>query len=224
LPPVPPALPPEERPVGQLIAESVRLYGQRFWPSLALGVAPAASGLVTATLDGAAQLVWSLTVGTVVITCAYAAAVVIASGTRPTARTAAVALLCGTVVWLPVPFLASLLIFPAAAWLAAVGLVVPVALIEGTGVRETVVRALRLARADYVHALGSVATLVIVGLLTALVLFFLLRGQGEATLATAAFLSVVVISPMLFLGGALLYFDQAARYEANAKARKPRRR
>lgn len=224
MPPLPAALPPEERPVGQLVAETIRLYGRRFWPSLALGVAPAASGVVTATLEGSAQLVYSLTVGTLVVTCSYGAAVVIASGARPTARTAAVALLCGVVVWLPVPFLASLLIFPAAAWLAAVGLVVPVALIEGTGIRATVVRALRLARADYVHALGSVATLVIVGLLTALLLFFLLRGQGEAALATAAFLSVLVISPLLFLGGALLYFDQAARYDAQSRARAGRRR
>jgi multisubunit Na+/H+ antiporter MnhG subunit len=83
--------------------------------------------------------------------------------------------------------------------------------VERTGVRETFGRALRLARVDYVHALGSVATLAIVGLLTALVLFFLLRGQGEATLAVAAFLSVLVIAPVIFLGGAMLYVDQAAR-------------
>ena len=221
---VPQPLPPEERPVGQLIAESVRLYGRRFWPSLALGVAPAASGVVGAALPGAARVAYSLTVGTLVITCAYGAAVVIASGVQPTRRSAAVALLCGVVVWLPVPFLATFLIFHAAAWLGAVGLVVPVALIEGTGVRQTVMRALRLARADYVHAFGSIATLVIVGLLTALSLFFVLRGQGEATLATAAFLSVLVISPLLFLGGALLYFDQAARYDAALRARGRRRR
>jgi hypothetical protein len=65
---------------------------------------------------------------------------------------------------------------------------------------------------------------VIVGLLTALLLFFLLRGQGEATLAAAAFLSVLVISPLLFLGGALLYFDQAARYDAQSGARAGGRR
>ena len=31
---LPPPLPPETRTVGQLVAESIRLYGARFWPSL----------------------------------------------------------------------------------------------------------------------------------------------------------------------------------------------
>jgi hypothetical protein len=203
--------------VGQLVAEALKLYGRRFGAALALGIAPAASGVATAGLSGGAQLAYSLTVGTVVVTCAYGAAVVIVTGARPTRASASTALFCGVAVWIPVPFLASLLIFPAAAWLALVGLVVPVALVERTGVRDTFVRAIRLARVDYVHALGSIATLAIIGLLTALVLFFLLRGQGEATLATAAFLSVLVIAPLIFLGGALLYVDQAARYAASSR-------
>ena len=212
MPPLPPPLPPEERPVGQLVAESVRLYGRRFWPSLALGVPPAASGLGTAALSGTTQIVYSLTVWALSVTISYAGAVVIATGIRPTRRDTVTAIACGVAAWLPVPFLTSLFFFPAAAWLAFVGLVVPVALVEGLGPREAFRRAVRLALADYVHALGSIATLAIVGLLTALVLFFLLRGQGEATLAVAAFLSVVVIAPLLFLGGALLYQDQVARY------------
>ena len=36
--PRPPALPPETRTVGQLVAESLQLYRRRFWPSLALGL------------------------------------------------------------------------------------------------------------------------------------------------------------------------------------------
>src|ERR687886_556703 len=38
---LPPPLPPETRTVGQLVAEAVRFYGNRFWPSLALGAPPA---------------------------------------------------------------------------------------------------------------------------------------------------------------------------------------
>ena len=70
---------------------------------------------------------------------------------------------------------------------------------------------MRLARADYVHALGSLATLVIVFVLTRLVLLLLLHGQANATARIAAFLADLVISPVILVGAALLYFDQAAR-------------
>ena len=63
------------------------------------------------------------------------------------------------------------------------------------------------------HALGSLATLAIVGLLTQGMLAFLLRGSGGTALSTAFFLANVVISPLLFIGSALLYVDQAARVE-----------
>ncbi len=70
---------------------------------------------------------------------------------------------------------------------------------------------LRLARADYIHALGSLATLVIVFVLTRLVLVVLLHGQADTTARIAAFLADLVISPLILVGAALLYFDQAAR-------------
>ena len=35
---LPPPLPPETRTVGQLVAESIRFYGEHFWPVLALGL------------------------------------------------------------------------------------------------------------------------------------------------------------------------------------------
>jgi hypothetical protein len=72
-------------------------------------------------------------------------------------------------------------------------------------------RAFQLARADSVHSIGSLATLALVGLLSAYVVFFTLRSAGTAALRASAFVSVLVISPILFLGAALLYFDQAAR-------------
>jgi hypothetical protein len=39
----------------------------------------------------------------------------------------------------------------------------------------------------------------------------LLHGQAEAARRVAAFLSLLVLGPMLFIGPALLYFDQTAR-------------
>ena len=40
--PLPPPLPPAERTAGQVIAESIRLYGNRFWAALLLGLPIAA--------------------------------------------------------------------------------------------------------------------------------------------------------------------------------------
>ena len=59
------------------------------------------------------------------------------------------------------------------------------------------------------HALGSLATLAVVVLLTQSVLVFVLRGFGDAGVSTALFLASVVLSPLLFIGTALLYVDQA---------------
>jgi len=50
-------------------------------------------------------------------------------------------------------------------------------------------------------------------LLTQSVLVFVLRGFGEAGISLALFLASVVLSPLLFIGTALLYVDQAARAE-----------
>jgi hypothetical protein len=120
-------------------------------------------------------------------------------------------------VFLPAPLLAAvlgLLAFPAVAYLALVGWVVPAAVVEGTGFGESFKRAVRLGRADYIHAFGGLATLLIVFYLVRLMLALLLRGGGEITERSAAALSDLVLSPLLFIGSALLYLDQAARAEA----------
>ena len=92
-----------------------------------------------------------------------------------------------------------------------VGLVVPVLVAEDLSVRDSLRRTWRLARADYVHALGSLATLAIVVFLTQAMLIFILRGAGGAAIDVAVVLANIVISPLLFIGTALLYVDQAAR-------------
>jgi hypothetical protein len=104
-------------------------------------------------------------------------------------------------------------VLPGLAWLAAVGLVVPLLVVEETPLRRAFARAWELARAGYVHALGSLATLAIVVFLTQTVLAFILRGAGGTAVSTAFVLANVVISPLLFVGAALLYVDQAARVE-----------
>ena len=216
MPPLPPPLPPESRTVGQLVAETIRLYGRRFWIALPLGLGVATLDQLAGISRGA-WLVLMLTGGAAVLSASYVAGAAIATKTRLTPRTALTACAAGVIAFVPVPFLLLVFVLPAVAWLAFVGLAVPVAVVERTGVSAALRRATRLARADYVHALGSLATLAIVYFLTRFMLTLLLHGQGEQTERIAIFLADLVPAPMLFLGAALLYYDQAARLDARTR-------
>jgi hypothetical protein len=209
--PLPPPLPPETRTIGQLVAETINLYRRRFWPSLALGLGPAVGAIGIVLLPGYWNLLFGITVFALLMTLSFIGGVVLATGGRPERSALAVGAGVGYFVFVPAPFLYSLFVLPAVLWLALFGLAVPAAVVERAGFRKALQRGYRLGRADYVHAAGSLATLVIVAFLTATVLFFLLRGASELERTAAAFLSLLVISPILFLGAALLYFDQAAR-------------
>ena len=57
--PTPPGLPPETRPIGQLVAEGIRLYGSRFWPSLALGVPIAGYGALRPSSTAVTRSSWA---------------------------------------------------------------------------------------------------------------------------------------------------------------------
>jgi hypothetical protein len=212
---LPPPLPPETRTVGQLVAEAVRFYGSRFWPSLALGVPPAILAVAFAPLTRLERLALVVTAGSLLVTASYVGACALVAGRRPGSLPLAYAI--GVLVFAPTPVLATAFILPALAWLALLGFAVPAVLLEERGFRAAFRRGIELARADYVHALGSLATLVIVVFLCQGVLFFLLRGTGEAAIAVAGFLASLVISPVLFLGSALLYYDQAARVRSSKR-------
>jgi hypothetical protein len=202
------------------VAESIRLYGRRFWLALPLGSTVAVLEQALLEFGNEVRFLLLATVGGVLLSASYAGASALAADTRLTKRSALVAIAAGGAVFAPFPLLVLGFILPGLAWLAFVGLVVPVAVIERVGFRATFGRAIELARADYVHALGSLATLVLVYFLTRVVLILLLRDTGDQTERIAIFLADLVISPLLFLGAALLYFDQAAR----VRSAKPRRR
>jgi hypothetical protein len=211
------------RTVGQLVADTVRLYGDRFWRALPLGLSVAVVDQATHGLSTAARVLVLITAGGVLLTASYAAASLLALRRHVDIRTWARAFVAGWIAFFPVPALLHVFILPAVAWLALVGLVVPVILAEELGLRSAFRRAVALARADYVHALGSLATLVIVYFLTRTMLVFLLRGTGDQTERVAVFLGDLVLAPVLFLGGALLYFDQVARHDARRAGDIPRR-
>ena len=236
--PLPPPLPAGSRTIGQLVAETIRFYQHHFFQVLPLGLSVAALTQLTfafgrrhveprghppaqslhdpeAILGGGLET--TIVLGALLLTASYIVAIVLVTGARPETRNLVTAYTAGVLVFLPAPLLAAvlgLLALPALAYLALIGWVVPVAVVEGTGFRESFRRAIRIARADYIHALGGLATLVIVFYLVRLMLALLIRGGGEVTERSAAGLADLVLSPILFVGSALLYLDQAARLEA----------
>jgi hypothetical protein len=209
----PVALPPAERTVGQLVGESVRFYGDHFWPSLALGVPPAFVAVIFRAVSRHVQLVLAPTVAGALVTAAYVAACVLVLDAKPTRARLVATWLVGWLVFAPAPFLVLGFVLPGLLWLTALGLVVPVLVVENVGIRAAFARAWTLARADFVHAIGTLFTLAVLVLLSQSVLVLVLRGAGNNGVSAALFLASVVLSPLLFIGTALLYLDQDARVE-----------
>ena len=210
---LPPPLPPETRTVGQVVAEALRLYGARFWPALALGIGPGLTGAALVELPR--SLVWALvpTVGTALWAAAYVGACRLALGVD--GGGVGVAFAVAFVAFLPL-IVQRVAVFPGfdlvtLAFFAFVGLGAPAALVEQRRFRAALRRGTRLARADYVHAFGSLAALVIVIFLSGLVLVLLLHGFGDQAVRAAALIALVVLAPIFLLGAALLYADQNAR-------------
>jgi hypothetical protein len=214
--PLPAPLPPESRTVGQLVAESIRFYGQRFWAVLPLGLAVAAINQISAGRSTTVQAL-VLAGGAPLMATAFVRASSLVTETRVEARAAAKAIAVGILVWIPAAFLTLIYVLPAIAWLALVGLVVPVLALEQPPLRAALRRALELARADYIHALASLATLVLLFGLVKLMLVLLLRDLGDSGERVALALADLVVSPLLFVGGAVVYVDQAARVRSSPR-------
>jgi hypothetical protein len=211
--PRPAALPPAERTIGQLVAEAIQYYGAHFWVCLAFGVPAAAIAAVFKNVSRHVQLLLAPTLSGALISATFVWACTVVLEASPSRRRLIAAWLVGWLVFAPVPFLVIAFVVPALLWLAALGLVVPVLVVEEMSLRAALSRAWRLGRADFIHAIGSLFTLAVVVLLSQSVLVFILRGFGDAEETSALFLASVVLSPLLFVGTALLYVDQAARVQ-----------
>jgi hypothetical protein len=213
---LPPPLPPETRTVGQLVAETLKLYGNHFWAALAIGAGPALVGVLNAELDDWPRYVVVPTVGSLLWGGSYALAAAVATGKPLTRMSFMLAVLVLLPFLLQRTFVLPGFDLPILAIFALTGLAVPAAVAERLGLWASIRRGVQLGRADYIHALGSLATLVIVIFLTGLMLFFLLQGFGDSTIRVAAFLAFLVLSPVFLLGAGLLYVDQAARVRSGS--------
>ena len=215
---LPAPLPPAERTIGQLIGESIRAYGAHFVRLLPLGLPFAIATQVS--LGRSVYVVWAgLLALSPLITLAYVLACRIVLGGRVSWS----AYLLGLAIFLPVPILVYAFVLPALAWLALFGLGVPASMVEGLGFREGLGRGRRLGTAHYAHALGSIAGLVLVVVVSEFALIVLLGTQADNGARVAHFLADVVLTPLLFTGGALLYVDQTARIGSRRPHRRRRR-
>jgi len=212
---LPPPLPPAERTVGQLVGETMRAYGANFWRALPLGVPLALADQFSIGQSQTSQVLVFWAAGPLIV-AAYVRACSIVHDVRPTRAAVLVAML----IYLPFPVLRALAFLPGVAWFALIGLAVPAAMIERRGFRDSLVCGRQLGLADYVHALGSLAALVIVVGVGDEALTAILRSQGDNSQRVALCIADLVLSPLLYLGGALLYLDQAAR----VGSRRPNRR
>ena len=210
---LPPPLPPGERTVGQLVGETIRAYGNGCLRLLPLGLPLAVVDQVSIHEPAATQAIVFWIAGPFV-----AGAYVYACSRIYEVPATWQAFLLALVVYAPFPALRAVFILPGIAWFAFIGLAVPAMLVEQLGYRAALSRGRELGTADYIHSLGSLATLVLVVGVAETTLTALLHSQGDSSARAALFLADVVLTPLLFLGGALLYADQAARVRSDLRS------
>ena len=219
--PLPPPLPPEKRTVGQLVAEAIRLYGANFVRALPLGIVVATLNQVT--VHASHKVVAAVFLGAApLFSAAYAYASQLVTGKRAPLGSWIVAIVAGSLVFFPAALLFPTFALASVLWLALFGLCVPAAIVENGSVVDSLRRGFALGRADYIHAAGSLAALVILFYLARWGLALLLESQADNTVRTAIFLADTVLGPLLFLGAALLYVDQDARLRSRGEQRKER--
>jgi hypothetical protein len=203
------------------VAESIRLYGANFLRALPLGVVIATLNQVT--VHASHQVVGAVFVlAAPLFSAGYAYAAQLVTRTRAPLGSWLVAIAAGSLVFFPAALLFPWFALASVLWLALFGLCVPAAIAEGGSVLGVLRRGVALARADYVHAAGSLAALVILFYLARWGLALLLESQADNTVRTAIFLADTVLGPLLFLGAALLYVDQDARLRSRGKRREER--
>jgi hypothetical protein len=216
---------PPDRPLalGELLSETVRIYTQRPWAALGIGLVEGGAYLLAAlTPDLLDVLVIALA-----FTAIFGAAARLVSGDSFAEAWAQVGVRAPVLIVLTfvvaVPTVISLtylfLFVVAALWVALMGFSIPVAMLERDPdvtnaldrIAFSLLRSIRLARAEYLHALGVVAALIIVYLVLGIGLAVGLVGFADNGRVIAAALVQVILAPFFFIGLSLLYYEQRAR-------------
>ncbi|HXV56417.1 MAG TPA: hypothetical protein VD704_00980 [Gaiellaceae bacterium] len=222
---------PVDRPLklGELLAETIRVYGDRLRAALGLGAVIGGGYL----LAGVVPAILEVLVVSLAFTGTYAAAARIVSGDSfveawaQVGVRAPVLVVLTFVVAVPFALAATYLLFLvlAALWLALVGFSVPAAMLEREGAADGVFgriayaldRSLRLARAEYLHAAGVVAALIGVYLVVGILIGVALVGFADNGRLIAVALAQVVLAPLFFLGLSVLYYEQRARADVSSR-------
>ncbi len=217
--------PTVDRPLGlsEILAETVRLYGDRFAASIGLGVPIA--GVFLATLFLPVFVDIALVALAFTLTWAAAARVAAGDGLLEAWAQAGLRLpiLLVLALVVAVPFSLAVgqlfLLVLAVAWLALTGFSIPVAVLEQDGevtswfdrLSYSLHRSVSLARTEYLHAVGVAAALVILEIVLGIPLAAALAGFAENGREAALALTQLVLAPFFFLGLSVLYFEQKAR-------------
>jgi hypothetical protein len=215
-----------DRPLklGELLAEAVRLYGQRLWAVAGIGLFLGAALLVASILG---HLLVVIAIVAPAVTVSYAVATRVALGDPAGEAWAQAGLrapvLAPLTVIVSVPFVLGivdvLILFFSVAWLAFVGLAIPVAMVERAPestswfgqIGFALTRATDLARIEFLHVLGVSAALVVIYALLGPLLAVLLTGFADNGNLAATVIANAVLGPFFFLGLSMLYFEQRAR-------------
>ena len=190
MPELPTALPPAERTIGQFIGETIRTYSAHFWRAVPLGAPLALADQLSVHESPRIQILVFWALGPLVV-AAYLWACSIVYRIRP----GLTPYLVGLLIYAPFPILRAAFFLPGIAWFALIGLAVPAALVERLRFREALIRGRKLGAADYVHSLGSLASLVIVVGVAEVTLTALLHSQSDNNQRVALLLADVVLSP-----------------------------
>lgn len=218
------AVSPPDRPLklGELLAETVRIYGDRLRAAIGLGLIYAGTLLAAAIVQVALYYV----VSAIMFTVASGVAVRLVAGDSFREAWAQVLVRFPVIVMLAavvgLPFalagFLSVLFILVALWLGLTTFAVPAAMVEqgrsvGTLQAATYAleRTLALAKLDYLHATGVVAALLIVNFVFGILIANLLVGFADNGEIVALALVQIVLAPFFFLGLAVLYFEQRAR-------------
>ncbi|MDQ3889759.1 MAG: hypothetical protein M3312_04305 [Actinomycetota bacterium] len=216
---------PIDRPLalGELLARTAEIYGRRIWAALALG-----SFLAAMILGASAAPEWAgLTVVAFGFTACYAVSARLIAGDAfgeafaQAAFRFPVLVVLTIVVSVPLALALAnvLMLLFVVAWIALTGFSIPVAMLERNPdsqgffapMGHAMTRAIALARVEYLHAAGVVASLAVIYVFIGNVLASALVGFAEAGSFGAFLLVQMVLAPFFFLGLGVLYFEQKAR-------------